>query len=306
MAQRLKAHLAIDAQDRIGEAPAWDHAQQRLLWSDMEKGVIHEARANGKGGWTETRSSTLDAPIAATIPRLRDGLVLAAGIEVLLMDDHGRVTPLARLDVDAQRFRFNDAKCDAAGRLWAGTLSRDFAAGAAALYRIDPDGTITTALQGLTLANGLDWSPDGSTFYLVDSLTRSLDAFDFDIASGRLSNRRTIVTLRFGEGGPNGLAVDNDGAIWLAVTGSGSVHRYAPDGRLLARAFIATPGATSCAFGGAGGGDLFITSLGRRMPDIAQTIGITPAMMENSGPEAGGLFVCRPGVAGPAARPFAG
>jgi sugar lactone lactonase YvrE len=306
MAERLKAHVAIDAKDKIGESPAWDRAQQRLLWSDMEKGLVHEARADGKGGWTETRSFTLDAPIAATIPRSRGGLVLAAGIDVLLMDDRGQVTPLARLDVDALRFRFNDAKCDGAGRLWAGTLSRDFAAGAAALYRIDPDGAITTALEGLTLANGLDWSPDGSTFYLVDSLTRSLDAFDFDIASGSLSNRRRIVTLPFGEGGPNGLAVDNEGAIWLAVTGSGSVHRYAPDGRLLARVFIGTPGATSCAFGGGDGGELFITSLGRRMPDVAQTIGITPAMMENAGPEAGALFVCRPGVAGPAARPFAG
>jgi sugar lactone lactonase YvrE len=306
MAVQLSAHLAIDARDKIGEAPAWDHAHQRLLWSDMEKGVVHEARTDGKGGWTETRSFTLDAPIAATIPRSRGGLVLAAGIEVMLMDEHGRVTPLERLDVDAKRFRFNDAKCDAAGRLWAGTLSSDFEAGAAALYRIDPDGAITTALEGLTLANGLDWSPDGFTFYLVDSLTRSLDAFDFDIASGSLCNRRTIVTLPFGEGGPNGLAVDNEGAIWLAVTGSGSVHRYAPDGRLLARVFIDTPGATSCAFGGANGGELFITSLGRRMPDIAASLGLTPDMMENARPHSGALFVCRPGVTGPAARPFGG
>jgi sugar lactone lactonase YvrE len=306
MAAQLTARLAIDAKDKIGEAPAWDYAQQRLLWSDMEEGVVHEARADGKGGWSETRRWPFDAPIAATIPRSRGGLVLPAGTDVLLMDEHGQVTPLARLDVDAGRFRFNDAKCDAAGRLWAGTLSRDFEAGAAALYRIDPDGAMTTALEGLTLANGLDWSPDGSSFYLVDSLTRSLDAFDFDIASGRLSNRRTVLTLPFGAGGPNGLVVDNEGAIWLAITGSGSVHRYAPDGEFLARVFIGTPGATSCAFGGADGGDLFITSLGRRMPDVAQTIGITPAMMENSGPEAGALFVCRPGVAGPAARPFAG
>jgi sugar lactone lactonase YvrE len=306
MAAQLRAHLAIDAKDRIGEAPAWDRAQQRLLWSDMEEGVVHEARANGKGGWTETRRIELGVPIAATIPRSRGGFVLPAGTDVLLVDEAGQVTPLARLDVDAQRFRFNDAKCDAAGRLWAGTLSRDFEAGAAALYRIESNGAITTALEGLTLANGLDWSPDGSTFYLVDSLTRCLDAFDFDIASGSLGNRRTIVTLPFGEGGPNGLAVDNEGAIWMAVTGSGSVHRYTPDGDLLTRVLIGTPGATSCAFGGADGGDLFITSLGRRMPDVAQTIGITPAMMENAGPQAGALFVCRSGVAGPPARPFAG
>jgi sugar lactone lactonase YvrE len=306
MVARFKAQVAIDAKDKIGEAPAWDRAQQRLLWSDMEDGILHEARGDGQGGWTETRRSVIGMPIAAAIPRRRGGLVLAAGTDVLLMDEHGEVTPLARIDVDARRFRFNDAKCDAAGRLWAGTLSRDFEAGAAALYRIDPDGTAATVLEGLTLANGLDWSPDGSIFYLVDSLTRCLDAFDFDLASGVLSNRRTIVTLAFGDGGPNGLAVDSEGAIWVAVTGSGSVHRYAPNGQLLARAYIGTPGATSCAFGGADGGDLFITSLGRRMPDVARSIGITPAMMENSGPGAGALFVCRPRVAGRPAHPFAG
>lgn len=306
MTSRLKASVAIDAKDKIGEAPAWDRVRQCLLWSDMEDGILHEARPDGRGGWTETRRSTLSLPIAAVIPRRSGGVVLAAGTEVILMDECGDMVPLARVDVDARRFRFNDAKCDAAGRLWAGTLSRDFETGAASLYRIDADGTVTVMLDGLTLANGLDWSPDGRTFYLIDSLTRNLDAFDFDVASGQISNRRTVVTIAFGEGGPNGLAVDNEGAIWMAVTGSGSVHRYAPDGQLLARVEIGTHGATSCAFGGADGGDFFITSLGRRMPDVAQTIGITPAMMENSGPEAGALFVCRPGVTGPAAHPFAG
>jgi sugar lactone lactonase YvrE len=306
MVARLTARLVIDAKDKIGEAPAWDHAEQRLLWSDMESGVVHEARADGTGGWIETKRSRLGVPIAATIPRTRGGLVLAAGTDVLLLDQRGEVAKFARINVDAEKFRFNDAKCDAAGRLWAGTLSHDFEVGAASLYCIDPDGAITTALEGLTLANGLDWSPDGSVFYLVDSLTRCLDAFDFDLISGSLSNRRTVVMLPFGEGGPNGLAVDNEGAIWMAVTGSGSVHRYAADGRLLARVFIGTPGATSCAFGGADGGDLFITSLGRRMPDVAQTIGITPAMMDNSGPEAGGLFLCRSGVFGRPAYSFAG
>lgn len=306
MVVQLSAHLAIDAKDKIGEAPAWDAVAQRLLWSDMEVGVLHEARADDAGGWTETSRSMLGIPIAAAIPRSKGGLVLVAGTEVLVTDDQQQLIPFACLDVDGQRFRFNDAKCDAAGRLWAGTLSRDFEANAAALYRIDPDGVIARPLQGLTLANGLDWSPDGSTFYLGDSLTRSIDAFDFDVASGRLSNRRTVLTLPHGAGGPNGLTIDDEGAIWLAVTGSGSVQRYSPDGRLLTRVLIDTPGATSCAFGGADGADLFITSLGRRMPDVAQTIGITPAMMENSGPAAGALFVCRPGVAGPAARPFGG
>ncbi len=306
MAPDLKAEIAILAGDKIGEAPAWDAVNQRLLWSDMEEGVLHEAHADARGGWRATKREPIGLPIAAVIPRTTGGLVLAAGTEVIVMDELGERRTLARLDVDPTRFRFNDAKCDAAGRLWAGTLSRDFEKGAACLYRIDRDGAVTTMVEGLTLANGLDWNADSSIFYLVDSLTRCLDAFDFDVASGTLRNRRTIVEVPFGNGGPNGLAVDSEGAIWMAVTGSGSVHRYSPNGELLMRVLIDTPGATSCAFGAPDGGDFFITSLGRRMPDVAQTIGITPAMMDNSGPGAGAVYVCRPGVSGPPAHPFAG
>jgi sugar lactone lactonase YvrE len=303
---RIEAAVAIACRDKIGEAPAWDAAGQRLLWSDMEEGVLHEARADGAGGWRETRQMNLGVPIAAVIPRAGGGLVIVAGVEVLLMDETGEMKTLARLDVDAARFRFNDAKCDAQGRLWAGTLSRDFEKGAAALYRFDPDGGVTEALGGLTLANGLDWSPAGDIFYFVDSLDLSVDAFDFDATRGAIGNRRSIVKLRPGEGAPNGLTVDDEGMIWMALTGSGEARRYAPTGELLMRVAIATPGATSCAFGGADGDRLFITSLGRRMPDVARSIGLTPEMMENAQPHSGALFVCRPGVRGAPARMFGG
>jgi sugar lactone lactonase YvrE len=304
MITQMKAKLAIDAQDAIGEGPTWDLAGKRLLWSDHKVGIIHEGKSDGVGGWRESRRWNLARPLAATIPRAKGGLVVAGGTEIFMIDEAGTVTSFTRIDADPDLIKINDAKCDPQGRLWAGTLTGDFRPGGAALYRIDPDGTVTTMLEGVTLSNGLDWSPGGETFYYVDSLTRRVDAFDFDPADGTIANRRIVVT--FERGVPNGMAVDREGCLWVAATGGGDVQRYTPDGKLLARVEISTPGATSCAFGGPDGGTLFITSRRGRMPDVARTMGLTTEMMENNGPEAGGVFVCQPGPTGAPATPFAG
>jgi sugar lactone lactonase YvrE len=301
----LKATLAIAAHDKLGEGPVWDQAGERLLWADHVGEVIHEARCGAKGEWKESRRWTLHRHLAATIPRKQGGLVVVSASEVVMMDDSGATTPFVSFDFDPRAVRFNDAKCDPQGRLWAGTLGLDFTP-CGALYRIDPDGTIETVLEGVTLSNGLDWSPDGSTFYYVDTLSMGIDAFDFDSAKGSIHNRRTIVKLEPGAGGANGITVDGDGGIWLALTGGGEVRRYLPDGTLTTRIQISVPGATSCAFGGRDLDQLLITSRSGRMPDVAAKLGVRPDMMEGMGPEAGGLFVCRPGQTGTPATVFAG
>jgi sugar lactone lactonase YvrE len=299
------AASAVKAGDLIGEGPAWDETGQRLLWVDQERGLVHEARADG-GGWFESRRWQLERRLAAVVPRGNGGLVVAGGDEILALDEAGTVASLARLDIDPARARLNDAKCDPQGRLWAATLTADFVPGDSALFRIDPDGHVERILGGITIGNGLEWSPDGRFLYFVDSLTLSIDRFDCDGREGAIANRHRLITFALGEGAPNGLTVDRDGNLWVAATGAGEVRCFTPEGRLVSRIRIATPGATSCAFGGSDGGDLFITSLGRRMPDVARTIGLSEAMMTNDGPCAGDLFVCRPGTSGPAATPFAG
>jgi sugar lactone lactonase YvrE len=305
MIVRLRAHLALDTRDKLGEGPVWDSAAGRLLWLDHEQGIIHEARLLRDDAWKETQRWRLDRPIAAAIPRASGGLIVASATEILLFDD-GRVTPFCRINDDPRLIRFNDAKCDPAGRLWAGTLATDFSP-SAALYRIDGSGTVTKMLQHATLANGIAWSPDGSTFYFVDSLSLTIDAFDFDLASGTIDRRRTLITLERGGGGANGITVDREGGLWVALTGGGEVRGYSPDGELTTRVGISTAGATSCTFGGEDGATLFITSRSGRMPEIAQAaLGIGPEMMNNDGPEAGGLFICRPGQTGAPATPFAG
>jgi sugar lactone lactonase YvrE len=299
----VRARFAINSRDEIGEGPVWDRSGERLLWSDHKTGVIHQAQASGADDWRETHRWELRRPLAAAIPRARGGLIVLGSTEIFGLDDSGTITPFARVAVDPNRIRLNDAKCDPKGRLWASAFAADLSP-CAALYRIDPDGTVTSLPYYARLANGLAWSPDGASCYLADSLARSIDAFDCNLERGTLTNRRTCITLT--NGLPNGITVDRQGCLWVAATGAGAVQRYTPDGKFLEEVTIATSAATSCAFGGTDGADLFITSRTGRLPDFALSAGVAAEMMENNGPEAGGLFVCRPGATGAAATPFAG
>jgi len=296
-----KATVAIDAQDEIGESPTWDGTRERLLWADHSTGRVHEAKMSASGHWAQTNLWELRRYLAAVIPRKSGGFIALGATGIDLVDESGASIPLARLDAQPGE-KFNDAKCDSRGRIWSGTLTAEFKSGAAALYRIDPDGTITRMHEGLTLANGLAWSPDERTFYLIDSLAQTVDAFDFDIGAGTLANRRTLVRVE--NGAPNGMTVDSDGELWVAITGAGEVRHYAADGRLLGRVEISTPGATSCEFGGAQRDILFITSRSGHMPDIAKNIGLTPQMMNNDGDTAGALFTVTPGAKGLPSRAY--
>lgn len=317
MVEQLKATLAIDTGDIIGEAPTWDAAKRRLLWSDNKIGIVHEAKPDSTGTWHATRHWNLARRIGAAIPRAAGGFIVASGTEFLLMSEEGELTPFARLEADPGHFHLNDAKCDRQGRLWAGPLDSDINTpgrmirpGRGALYRVDPDGTVSTILHGVTVSNGLDWSPDGTTFYFIDSYRRQIDAFDFDAAQGAIANRRALVSFAPGDGAPDGMTVDGEGGVWVAVAGAGEVRRYSPRGDLLTRVAIPVPTPTSCAFGGEDGATLFVTSARVILPATAFTQ-LTHGFsveMDNAatGAGAGALFVCRPGVTGPPATPFAG
>lgn len=309
MVTELQASLIVDARDTIGEAPAWDANGKRFLWLDNAVGLLHEARRNEETGWRERRRWNLERSTGAAIPRARGGLVVAGGVDLFTLDDAGDATPFASVDADPEIVKLNDARCDPQGRLWAGTYAHDFRPGVGALYRIDADGSIHTMLEEVGLSNGLDWSPDGSTFYYIDSFRSAVDAFDFDARRGTLSRRRTVVSIPAGNGAPDGMTVDVEGCIWVAVFGTGEVRRYSPEGELIARVRVSAPNVTSCAFGGIDGADLFITTAAIRLPDpVLPLVGYSSDMAEKAAaaPGAGGLFVCRPGVRGQRPTPFAG
>lgn len=283
---------------------------QRLIWSDISAGVVHEARCGGATGWHETRRWELGRHIGAALPREKGGLVVVAGTDIVFLSDEGKSSPFVRLEADPNLVTFNDAKCDSRGRLWAGTSATDLSSRRGSLYRVDLDGTVTSMLDGVTLSNGMDWSPDEKSFYYIDSSTRTVDAFDFDSVRGLISNRRTVIEIPAGGGLLDGMAVDREGCIWVAVAGIGEIRRYAPDGLLRGCVTVPAPFGTSCTFGGPDGGYLFITSVKMDYPDevlaVLAPFGLNVEDSKKRSAESGSLFVCRPGVTGKAATPFGG
>ena len=170
--------------------------------------------------------------------------------------------------------RFNDGACDELGRFWVGTMAYDKSPGAGALYRLELDGSISTVLTGLTIPNGIGWSPDGAVMYLNDSGTGCVYGFDFDLSTGELGNRRTLVAFEQPGPAPDGLTIDDRGDVWVAVYGGWAVHHYSPEGKMLGAVELPVAQATSCAFGAADRGTLFVTT-GREQLD-AQALADQP------------------------------
>lgn len=288
----LTTELLLDAQAELAEGPFWDAASERLLWVDILPGVVH--RCDDTGSRTEDR--VFGPTVGAAVPRAGGGLVLAAGDGFVLLDEDGEVERRIPVEADRPGTRMNDAACDPAGRLWAGSMVEDESAPDAALYRLDADGTVARVLTGITISNGTGWSPDGSTMYYVDSPTGGVDRFDFDVDAGTIRGRRRLADVPTADGDPDGLCVDETGCLWVAVWGAGQVRRYTPDGELDTIVEVPATQTTSCAFGGPGLRQLFITTA---------KVGLSPQERADQ-PHAGGLFVCEPGTAGAATRSFAG
>jgi sugar lactone lactonase YvrE len=285
--------LALAARAELGEGARWDERTQTLFWVDILRGLVHRfAPATGA-----CRSWSVGQPVGAAAVREAGGLVLALRDGFATLDlDTGALAWIARVEHDRPTQRMNDGRCDAAGRFWAGTMAFEPSPGTGTLYRLEPGGQVAPMLADLTISNGLDWSPDGRTLYFVDSGTQRVDLFDFDPHAGALSNRREFVRVPDVAGMPDGLVVDADGFVWVALWGGGALHRYATDGALARVITLPVSHPTSCAFGGPDLGDLYVTSA---------SVELTPAALARQ-PYAGGLFRLRPGVAGRAGHRFAG
>jgi sugar lactone lactonase YvrE len=203
---------------------------------------------------------------------------------------------IASVEADRRDERMNDGKCDRAGRFWAGTMALDERAGAGALYRLDVDRRVSMVLSGVTVSNGLDWTDDGRVMYFIDSPLQTVDVCDVDPESGAISNRRPFVRIPPAQGTPDGLTVDAEGGVWVALWGGGAIHRYRSDGSLDAVIRMPTTHPTSCTFGGADLGDLYITTAAIRLSPLERS----------QQPGAGGLFRVRPGISGRPAQRYRG
>ena len=257
MPASMRPEIAFDAGATLGEGPVWDEDQQRLLWVDILPGLVH--RFDPATGNDVVFG--VGKPVGSASLRRGGGLVLAVEDGFALLDPGWqRLDQVAVIEHPGPRARFNEGKCDPAGRFLAGTMAYDETAGAGSVYRLDPDFKVTKLLDGVTISNGMAWSADGATMYYIDTPTRGIDAFHYDIETGRLANRRRVVDVPAAAGLPDGMTIDADGSLWVALWGGSAVHRYAPDGRLDATLSFPATNITCPAFGGPGFDLLYVTS----------------------------------------------
>lgn len=286
----VEFELVLDSRAHLGEGPLWDEDAGELLWVNLIRGELHRFDP-ATGVDTQLRAGT---PVGAAVLRESGGYLLAVENGFAALSDAGELQPLVDLGLGPTH-RMNDGKCDPFGRFWAGTTAYDFTPGQSTLWCLDTDGSVTAAVTGMTLSNGLGWSPDSSTMYVIDTFSGMLSAYDFDGAAGRLGTPRTLVDFAEDEL-PDGMTVDSDGHLWVAMYSGGEVRRYRPDGHLDASLAFPVANPTSCAFGGPDYRDLYVTS-GHQLDDTTQL---------EADSHLGGLFRCRPGVTGLPAGKYRG
>jgi sugar lactone lactonase YvrE len=253
----MTAIACATEQTLLGEGARWDARRDELLRVDILAGRVFRDRVAADGDLDPVTAYEVPGTVGAITPiDGDDGWLLAAnrGFAHLAID--GSVRVLA--DVVPDGARMNDAACDPQGRFWAGTKADR--AGDAMLYRLEATGNVEVMLDGLTISNGLGWSPDGHTMYLADSGPRTIHAFDYDGDRGAISNARVLVGLDAETGAPDGLTVDADGDLWVAIWGAGQVRRYSPTGELRQSLDVPAAQSTCCAFGGPGLHTLYVTT----------------------------------------------
>ncbi|MGV9286226.1 SMP-30/gluconolactonase/LRE family protein [Streptomyces sp. NPDC003719] len=246
--------VAVRAEAALGEGPTWDADAGRLIWVDILGSRVHTY--DPVSGRRTVR--TTGQHVGAAKPRAGGGLVLNLRDGIGVLDPDGTFRLLHHDPVPGRRA--NDAAVAPDGSLWAGTMRYDEAPGGGTLSRLTGDGTVTTVLDDVAVSNGTGWSPDGRLMYYVDSPTRRIDVLDHDAATGRVSGRRRFAAVEEDAGFPDGLAVDAEGCVWVALWGGSAVRRYTPDGALDRVVGLPVPLVTACAFGGAGLTDLYVTT----------------------------------------------
>lgn len=290
---RSSVELVVDAACIVGEGPLWDASSGCLIWVDIVGRLIHWYRPADSAHWTIGTPSD----VGAVACRGGGGLVLALDDGFWLLDpgaDGPRM--FASVEADDPTTRMNDGKCDRAGRFWAGTMQRDARTGGGTVYRLDGSGHVETMITGVTISNGLAWSPDDEVLYYIDSPKQGVDTFAFDAVTGTIAARRRAFDIPPSAGLPDGMTIDAEGCLWVALWGGAAVHRYTPDGELRQIVEVPVAQVTSCAFGGPDLTDLYITTASHGLDDPAR----------RAQPQAGGLYRCRPGTRGTSASTFAG
>jgi L-arabinonolactonase len=256
-----KVERIVSVGSQLGEGPLWHPREQALYWVDIEGHCFH--RFHPDTGAHETFA--VGQPVGCLAFRASGGLILALRDGLAFWDPQTQALQfVADPEADRPDARFNDGRVDRQGRFWAGTLGKG---ATSSLYRLDPDGSVYKMESGITISNGIGWSPDDRTMYFTDSPLSVIYAYDFDPASGTIENRRPFVRVPDGEGWPDGLTVDSEGCVWSAHWDGWRIVRYDPAGKVEREIPLPVQCPTSCAFGGPDLNELYITSAWTALSD---------------------------------------
>ena len=284
---------ALDIRASLGECPVWSTAEQALYWADINAPSLNRFDPATGGN----RVMPMPSSIGSFALRKRGGFIIALRDGLWLARPDGKLERrVVEAPYDPAHHRFNDGRCDPQGRFFAGTMNEKRDAPSAALYRIDTDFAITEIFANLTISNGLAWSPDGRTMYHADTPALTINAFDFDAASGMPSKGRVFARFEAETDRPDGAAVDSEGCYWIAFYRGGRVVRLSPAGKMLASFPLPAKCPTMCAFGGADLRTLYVTSA-RQQRDADELARL---------PQSGGIFAMRVDVPGLPEPAFAG
>jgi sugar lactone lactonase YvrE len=267
----------------LAEMPHWDAARRRVCYVDINQGTINELDViSGERNVLE-----LTAPLGFAMPvDGSDARICGEGNDLIAVDAAGK--ELGRIPIEPGRDgnRLNEGKADPHGRLWFGSMSKTRQPDEAALYRLDGSGL--ARIRTITTGNGTDWDVSRGRMYHVDSPTQRIDVFDYDVATGEVDNVRTWATIDAGDGLPDGLTIDSEGCVWLALFQGGAVRRLDPDGAVMYDIALPTPFVTCPAFGGDDLSTLFVTTSQHKIP-LAE---------RGRDPHAGAVFTIDVGVKG--------
>lgn len=287
-----KVEIALKIKASLGECPRWDETNQLLYWVDINQGQLH--RFNPETGTDEFLQ--FDEEIGCMSLRQGDGFLLAMRSGFYTLDGWNTERKfIADPEADMLKNRFNDGRADAKGRMFAGTVYPPKDYGGASIYSLSPEGEVKKWVGDLLTANGIAFSPDSRTFYYADTPSHAVQACDYDLDTGTVSNCRVFHQFPHGHGRPDGAAVDSEGCYWTALYEGGRVVRLSPDGKIIQEITVPARCPTMVAFGGSDMQTLYITSVGSR-PD---------SELEEF-PDSGSVFQIRVDVPGLTEHRFAG
>jgi sugar lactone lactonase YvrE len=258
MSQDYEVEHFLKLGNQIGEGPLWSSENQTIYWVDIPQHYIHRYCPDDE----KLEVFDVGLPVGALALRESGGLVAATKRGFAFWDaPSNELTFFADPEENQPETRFNDGAVDRSGRFWAGTMSDSDPHGSHGnLYRLDIDGSVHVMDTGFTISNGIGWSPDNKIMYFTDTMRSVIYAYDFDIATGMIENRRPFVTVPEGEGVPDGLTVDSEGFVWSAIALGYKINRYDPNGMVEREIRVPTAFVSSCTFGGPGLDELYITT----------------------------------------------